>query len=302
MLVLSFFENIFDRFQINGGLGRAQLEQIYLTAPEIPFPDCTKMCETLFDNPSMISKSGFVSLWRMQTFMDYNVTAKFMRYLGYEEDLQLPFVLYNNPAKYAKLRNTFMSFLVGSHESLNCITQKFLHTSECADLVVNKCTPSNDGTKFLALKSVVVDNTSILRNEQTILQCELLCLVYNIDSPKSFDRLQELYKDNYDIYQYVPCIIIALSEPNTPVLPPSPAVTQFCSKYGLLLPLRLCLSEKVLDPPDIFLTLTKYASGELSTRKGSMLSKVLMGFGLIAALGVGGYCYLRWAKSNNAQN
>lgn len=167
-----------------------------------------------------ITLNGFLCQWMLITLFDISKTLEYLAYFGYnieEGGNQLSAVHVTREkkldvAKRQTSRNVYQCLVLGSKESgksMFCLSllghnvedmsnsfEKVEKEPQCTINVVQVYSQE----KYLVLKDVEVKNIANTLNSE--LQCDVVCLLYSVEDPNSFEFIAKLYLvSNYLSYR-----------------------------------------------------------------------------------------------------
>ncbi|XP_066151791.1 mitochondrial Rho GTPase isoform X1 [Euwallacea fornicatus] len=272
-----FLTHIFERFDKDRdkALSPTEYEELFATCPSPAWPpDVSSMVQT--NDRGWITYQGYMCQWALMTLIDLPRTFEYLAYLGYnvyENESQLSAITVTREkkldlAKKQSSRNVYQCHVIGpSNSGKSTFCRSFLKN------VVDSKTIESDksGTpnclvstvqvygqeKIMVLRDINVKNVSdpLLPHE---VQCDVACLVYDINNPKSFEYIARIYI-KYFADSKIPVLIVACKDDLEEVRQEyllQPAT--FCQKYKILPPQRFSVRGHFRK--DVFIKLATMAA------------------------------------------
>ncbi|XP_050313613.1 mitochondrial Rho GTPase isoform X1 [Anthonomus grandis grandis] len=277
-----FLTNIFERYDRDGdkALSPSEFEELFSVCPNPPWPfDVSSVVQT--NEKGWITFQGYMCQWALMTLVDLPKTFEYLAYLGYniyENENQLSAVIVTREkkldlAKKQSSRNVYQCHVIGPSGSgkttfcksfiKNTLESKTKKSSEenKDKTDISSCTVNTvqiyGQEKIMVLRDINVGNVSdpLLPHE---VQCDVACLVYDINNPKSFEYIARIYI-KYFADSKIPVLIVACKDDLEEVrqeylLQP----VSFCQKYKILPPQRF--SVKGHFRKDVFVKLATMAA------------------------------------------
>ncbi|XP_060528814.1 mitochondrial Rho GTPase isoform X2 [Cylas formicarius] len=272
-----FLTHLFERYDkdCDKSLSPSEYEELFSTCPTRAWPlDVSSMVQT--NEKGWITYKGYMCQWALMTLVDLPRTFEYLAYLGYniyENENQVSAVVVTREkkldlAKKQSTRNVYQCHVIGptgSGKSAFC--RSFIKgTGDVKDLLVDKCGTPNctvntvqvyGQEKILVLKDLNVRNMSdpLLPHE---VQCDVACLIYDINNPKSFEYVARIYI-KYFAESKIPVLVVACKDDLEEIrqdylLQPA----SFCQKYKILPPQRFSVKEQYRK--DVFVKLATMAA------------------------------------------
>ncbi|KAK6625968.1 hypothetical protein RUM43_006267 [Polyplax serrata] len=224
-----FFTSLFERHDKDrdGALSPVEFLNLFATCPGPAWgPDVQRTVPSTRKD-KWITLNGFLCQWMLITLFDISKTLEYLAYFGYnivEGGNQLSAVHVTREkkldiAKRQTSRNVYQCLVIGpknSGKSMFCLhllghnvediskmLEEVEHESRCTINLVRVYGQE----KYLVLKDVSVrDLGNALNNAE--LQCDVACLLYNVNDPKSFEFSAQIYL-NYFAETKTPVLMVA---------------------------------------------------------------------------------------------
>lgn len=260
-----FLQRVFEKYDQDqdGALSPSELQSLFSVFPYTPWgPELpSTVC---------ISESGLLSLhaylckWTLVAYVDVHRCLEHLGYLGYpiltEQDSQTQAVTVTREKridleKGQTQRNVFLCKVIGPRGTgKTAFLQAFLGRNMAAQwsptdqlsLYAVNTVQVGGQDKYLILHEVDVDMEFLKAADAA---CDVACLMYNVNDPKSFNYCASIYKQHYMDSQ-IPCLFVA-SKCDLPELKQQHgiSVAEFCYKHRLPLPFHITCDS--LGPPDV---------------------------------------------------
>uniref|UniRef100_A0A4W4EK07 Mitochondrial Rho GTPase n=1 Tax=Electrophorus electricus TaxID=8005 RepID=A0A4W4EK07_ELEEL len=244
-----FLQSVFDKHDKDRdcALSPDELKDLFKVFPYMPWgPDVnTTVCT---NEQGWITYQGYLSQWTLTTYLDMQRCLEYLGYLGYsiihEQESQAAAITVTRNKridlqKKQTQRNVFRCNVLGARGSgKSGFLQAFLGRNLAVSFLGFFPSPSfttyvYGQEKYLLLHEVLPDFEFL---SETDLACDIVCLVYDISNPHSFEYCAKAYK----VYSKTPCMFIAAKSD----------LHEVRQQYGLS-PLDFCRRHK-LHPPQLF--------------------------------------------------
>uniref|UniRef100_A0A8D0GY61 Mitochondrial Rho GTPase n=1 Tax=Sphenodon punctatus TaxID=8508 RepID=A0A8D0GY61_SPHPU len=257
-----FLQRMFEKYDKDrdGALSPVELQSFFSVFPYVPWgPELyNTVCTT---DKGLLSLHGFLCQWTLEAYLDVHCCLEHLGYLGYpifsEQDCQTHAITGEEKRidleKGQTQRNVFLCKVIGPRSTgKTAFLQAFLGRNLAAhsespgqrSFYAINTVQVNGQEKYLILCEIDGDVESTKPSEAA---CDVACLMYDVNDPKSFSYCATIYKQHYMDGQ-VPCIIVA-SKADLPQLiqqhGTSPA--EFCYKHRLPPPFYFTCNTQ--DPP-----------------------------------------------------
>ncbi|CAK8685513.1 unnamed protein product [Clavelina lepadiformis] len=248
-----FLKCIFTKFDKDhdGVLNQAEMNEMFSVFPYEPWgPDVLNTVCT--NSKGWITLKGFLSQWMLTTYLDLPRALEYLGYLGYStlrnKNSQSDAICYAGSKKgeITKIsREIFTCKVVGckgvgKSSFLQGLLQRDLShhpiSSQTSVLAVNEVSLSNQRSAYLLLHEV--DLSDLLAAGEGLFMCDVVCLLYDVTDPSSFQHCLEVHKQ-FVVHSDVSCLVIATKSDFTPVhqhCVMQPA--DFCAQNNLLPPIQ----------------------------------------------------------------
>ncbi|XP_015838696.1 mitochondrial Rho GTPase isoform X1 [Tribolium castaneum] len=250
-----FLTHIFERFDKDRdhALSPSEYTELFSTCPTPAWPpDVSAMVPT--NEKGWITYQGYMCQWALMTLVDLPRTFEYLAYLGYniyENESQVSAVQVTREkkidlAKKQSSRNVYQCHVIGpmgAGKSSFCRSFIRSPTEQKSPHLENTGTPTctvnvvqvYGQEKIMVLRDINVRNVSdpLLPHE---VQCDVACLVYDNNNPKSFEYIARIYI-KYFAESKIPVLVVACKSD----------LEEVKQEY-LLQPLTFCQKYKVLPP------------------------------------------------------
>uniref|UniRef100_V5GTM6 Mitochondrial Rho GTPase n=1 Tax=Anoplophora glabripennis TaxID=217634 RepID=V5GTM6_ANOGL len=272
-----FLTHIFERFDKDRdrALSPAEFDELFSTCPTPAWgPDVSAMVPT--NEKGWITLQGYMCQWALMTLVDLPRTFEYLAYLGYniyENESQVTAVQVTREkrldlVKKQSSRNVYQchvigpmgagkssfcrSFIKSALDGKNALMEK-TGTPNCTVNVVQVYGQE----KIMVLRDINVRNVSDPLMPQEV-QCDVACLVYDINNEKSFEYIARIYV-KYFAESKIPVLMVACKDDLEEVrqeylLQPA----SFCQKYKILPPQRFSVKGPLKK--DVFVKLATMAA------------------------------------------
>lgn len=257
-----------DTFHIHdkdkdGFLSNDELAAVFNVFPYDPWGgDVLSMVHA--NEEGWISLQGFLAQWTLTAYLDLPRTMEYLAYLGFSSLTGKPsqaeaieYVPLDAP--YEK-RKIFSCKVIGHHgvgksTLLRSLIDRKNAAYDTPVFAINSV-QIQGGSKYLLLHEV--DISDVMDSEGPLV-CDIVCLVYDVSDPESFQECVAFYKQVLSA-RNTPCVLVASKSDLTAVkqhcaIQPS----DFCRSSRFPAPLRFSTREDS-NQSDIFKTITSHAA------------------------------------------
>lgn len=249
-----FLQRLFEKYDKDkdSALSPAELENLFSVLPYTPWPDSVySSVPTTEDN--YISLRGYLCQWTLFAYLHIHRCLEHLGYLGYpilmEQDSQTSAITVTREKALdletgQTQRSVILCKVIGPRGTgKSTFLKAFIGQSLVADesrcpttfslYSINTVSVSNQ-EKYLILEDVDVEAEFLKAADAA---CDVVCLMYDVSDPDSFDYCASIYKQHY-MASGVPCVVVG-SKADLPEVKQhhgmSPA--EFCYKHRLNAPL-----------------------------------------------------------------
>ncbi|XP_074199157.1 mitochondrial Rho GTPase 1 isoform X4 [Camelus bactrianus] len=270
-----FLQSTFDKHDLDRdcALSPDELKDLFKVFPYIPWgPDVNNTVCT--NERGWITYQGFLSQWTLTTYLDVQRCLEYLGYLGYsiltEQESQASAITVTRDKKIdlqkkQTQRNVFRCNVIGVK---NCGKSGVLQALLGRNLTRQKKI-RDDHKSYYAINTVYVYgqekylllhdiSESEFLTEAEIL-CDVVCLVYDVSNPKSFEYCARIFKQHF-MDSRIPCLIVAAKSDLHEVKQEySISPTDFCRKHKMPPPQAFTCNTTDAPSKDIFVKLTTMA-------------------------------------------
>uniref|UniRef100_A0A672RZQ4 Mitochondrial Rho GTPase 1-A n=1 Tax=Sinocyclocheilus grahami TaxID=75366 RepID=A0A672RZQ4_SINGR len=271
-----FLQSVFDKHDKDRdcALSPDELKDLFKVFPYMPWgPDVNNTVCT--NEQGWITYQGYLSQWTLTTYLDVQRCLEYLGYLGYsiiqEQESQTAAVTITRNKridlqKKQTQRSVFRCNVLGARGSGK---SGFLQAFLGRNLAVSTDRIREDHMSYYAMSTTYVygQEKYLLLHEvlpdfeflsEADLACDVVCLVYDISNPRSFEYCAKVYKKHF-LDSKTPCVIIAAKSD-----------LHEARQYYSLSPLDFCRKHK-LHPPQMFTCNTDEApSKDICTKLTTM--------------------------------
>ncbi|XP_044835583.1 mitochondrial Rho GTPase 2 isoform X2 [Mauremys mutica] len=300
-----FLQRMFEKHDKDGdgALSPVELQSFFNVFPYVPWgPELyNTVCTT---DKGLLSLHGFLCQWTLVSYLDVHHCLEYLGYLGYpifsEHNSQTQAITVTREKridleKGQTQRNVFLCKVIGPRGTgKSAFLQAFLGRNLAAqrespgDLsfyAINTVQVSGQ-EKYLILYEIDVDTEFMKASDAA---CDVACLMYNVNDPKSFNYCACIYKQHYMDGQ-IPCIFVA-SKSDLPEVTQqhglSPA--EFCYKHRLPPPFYFTCNSPGLPSTTIYTKLATAAAfphlNDTELGAASFWLRVALGASITAVVG-----------------
>uniref|UniRef100_A0A8C1JYJ2 Mitochondrial Rho GTPase n=1 Tax=Cyprinus carpio TaxID=7962 RepID=A0A8C1JYJ2_CYPCA len=249
-----FLQSVFDKYDKDRdcALSPDELKDLFKVFPYMPWgPDVNNTVCT--NEQGWITYQGYLSQWTLTTYLDVQRCLEYLGYLGYsiiqeQESQAAAITITRNKRidlqKKQTQRGVFRCNVLGARGSgKSGFLQAFLGRNLAKRIREDRKSYYAISTtyvygqeKYLLLHEVLPDFEFL---SEADLACDVVCLVYDISNPRSFEYCAKVYKKHF-LDSKTPCVIIAAKSD-----------LHEARQYYSLSPLDFCRKHK-LHPPQLF--------------------------------------------------
>ncbi|XP_048722758.2 mitochondrial Rho GTPase 2 isoform X2 [Caretta caretta] len=311
-----FLQRMFEKHDKDrdGALSPVELQSFFSVFPYVPWgPELyNTVCTT---DKGLLSLHGFLCQWTLVSYLDVHHCLEYLGYLGYpvfsEHNSQTQAITVTREKridleKGQTQRNVFLCKVIGPRGTgKSAFLQAFLgrnlaaHRESLGELsfyAINTVQVSGQ-EKYLILYEIDVDTEFMKASDAA---CDVACLMYNVNDPKSFNYCACIYKQHYMDGQ-IPCIFVA-SKSDLPETTQqhglSPA--EFCYKHRLPPPFYFTCNSPGLPSTTIYTKLATAAAfphlNDTDLGAASFWLRVALGASITAVVGFALYKALAKSK------
>uniref|UniRef100_A0AAQ5XHK2 Ras homolog family member T1a n=1 Tax=Amphiprion ocellaris TaxID=80972 RepID=A0AAQ5XHK2_AMPOC len=258
-----FLQSVFDKHDKDRdcALSPDEVKDLFKVFPYMPWgPDVNNTVCT--NDQGWITYQGYLSQWTLTTYLDVQRSLEYLGYLGYsiiyeQESQAAAMTVTRNKRidlqKKQTQRSVFRCNVLGARGSgKSGFLQAFLGRNlqrqrqireDHKSFYAISTTYVYGQEKYLLLHEVIPDFDFL---SEADLACDVVCLVYDVNNPRSFEYCAKVYKQ-YFIDSKTPCVVIAAKSDLHEV-----------RQHYSLSPHEFCRKHK-LHPKDIYTRLTTMA-------------------------------------------
>ncbi|MFT7797751.1 mitochondrial Rho GTPase 1-A-like isoform X1 [Arapaima gigas] len=251
-----FLQSVFDKHDKDRdcALSPDELKDLFRVFPYMPWgPDVNSTVCT--NEQGWITYQGYLSQWTLTTYLDVQRCLEYLGYLGYsiitEQESQAAAITVtrNKRIDLQKKQTQRSVFCCNVFGAKGCGKSGFLQGFLGRNLTCQKNIREDHKSyyaisttyvygqeKYLLLHEVLPDPEFLSEGD---LSCDIVCLVYDVANPHSFEYCARVYKQ-YFLDSRTPCLVVGAKAD-------LPEVRQLCS----LSPLDFCRKHK-LHAPQLF--------------------------------------------------
>ncbi|XP_038274625.1 LOW QUALITY PROTEIN: mitochondrial Rho GTPase 2 [Dermochelys coriacea] len=311
-----FLQRMFEKHDKDGdgALSPVELQSFFSVFPYVPWgPEIyNTVCTT---DKGLLSLHGFLCQWTLVSYLDVHHCLEYLGYLGYpvfsEHNSQTQAITVTREKridleKGQTQRNVFLCKVIGPRGTgKSAFLQAFLgrnlaaHRESPGELsfyAINTVQVSGQ-EKYLILYEIDVDTEFMKASDAA---CDVACLMYNVNDPKSFNYCACIYKQHYMDGQ-IPCIFVA-SKSDLPEMTQQHGLSpvEFCYKHRLPPPFYFTCNSPGLPSTTIFTKLATAAAfphlNDTDLGAASFWLRVALGASITAMVGFALYKALAKSK------
>ncbi|XP_009872983.1 PREDICTED: mitochondrial Rho GTPase 1 isoform X1 [Apaloderma vittatum] len=269
-----FLQSIFDKHDLDRdcALSPDELKDLFKVFPYMPWgPDVNNTVCT--NERGWITYQGFLSQWTLTTYLDVQRCLEYLGYLGYsilaEQESQASAITVTRDKKIdlqkkQTQRNVFRCNVVGMKgcgksgvlQALlgrNLMRQRQIRAEHKSYYAINTVYVYGQ-EKYLLLHDV--SDADFLTDAETI--CDVVCLVYDVSNPKSFEYCARIFKQHF-MDSRIPCLVVAAKSDLHEVRQEYGISFEFCKKHKMPPPQAFTCNTADVPSKDIFVKLTTMA-------------------------------------------
>ncbi|XP_069604844.1 mitochondrial Rho GTPase 1 isoform X1 [Ranitomeya imitator] len=267
-----FLQSIFDKHDQDRdcALSPEELKDLFRVFPYMPWgPDVNNTVCT--NDKGWITYQGFLSQWTLTTYLDVQRCLEYLGYLGYsiltEQESQATAVTVTRDKKIdlhkrQTQRSVFRCNVIGSrgcgksgilqaHLGRNLLRQKRIREEHKSYYAVNTVYVYGQ-EKYLLLHHIT--ECESLSPADTA--CDVVCLVYDITDPTSFEYCARIFKQHF-MDSRTPCLIVAAkSDLHEVKQESSVSPAEFCKKHKMPPPQAFTCNTADSPSREIFIKMT----------------------------------------------
>ncbi|XP_069005342.1 mitochondrial Rho GTPase 1-A isoform X3 [Embiotoca jacksoni] len=271
-----FLQSVFDKHDKDRdcALSPDEVKDLFKVFPYMPWgPDVKNTVCT--NDQGWITYQGYLSQWTLTTYLDVQRSLEYLGYLGYsiiyEQESQAAAITVTRNKridlqKKQTQRSVFRCNVLGAQGSgKSGFLQAFLGKNlqrqrrireDHKSFYAISTTYVYGQEKYLLLHEVMPDFDFL---SEADLACDVVCLIYDINNPSSFEYCAKVYKQ-YFIDSKTPCVMIAAKSDLHEVRQHySLSSHEFCRKHKLHPPQPFTCNSTEAPSKDIYTRLTTMA-------------------------------------------
>jgi len=315
----NFLTVLFEKYDQDhdGSLNAQEVQNLFSTCPIMPWgPDVAHTVVT--NEKGWITLQGYLAEWALTTLLDVSRTMEYLAYLGYvvsPEENQLSAIQVTRDKridmqKRQTSRNVFQCHVIGQKGcgktaflqgflGKNIEEQSRISPEHLSRYSINGVQVYGQ-EKYLLLREIDARNITDGLTPAEV-QCDVVCLMYDSNNPRSFEYIARLYQVYYSESK-VPCLVVAtksdLAEVRQEYILQPP---QFCSKYKLPPPQSFSCQGKMKKDVYVKLaTMAAYPHLKHLQLSSDNLTWFKTGCG-VAAIALVGFLLLRLFRGSSAR-
>uniref|UniRef100_A0A8C5FBG7 EF-hand domain-containing protein n=1 Tax=Gadus morhua TaxID=8049 RepID=A0A8C5FBG7_GADMO len=222
-----FLQSVFDKHDKDRdcALSPEEVKDLFKVFPYMPWgPDVNNTVCT--NDKGWITYQGYLSQWTLTTYLDVQRSLEYLGYLGYS-------IIYEQESQAAAMTVT-------RNKRID-LQKKQTQRSVFRCNVVGSQGSGKSGflQAFLGRSLQLMPEFDFLGPDEADLSCDVVCLVYDVNNPQSFEYCAKVYKKHF-MDSKTPCMLIAAKSD----------LHEIRQHYSLT-PLEFCRRHK-LHPPQPF--------------------------------------------------
>ncbi|XP_045066938.1 mitochondrial Rho GTPase 1-A-like isoform X2 [Coregonus clupeaformis] len=286
-----FLQSVFDKHDKDRdcALSPDEVKDLFKVFPYMPWgPDVNNTVCT--NDQGWITYQGYLSQWTLTTYLDVQRCLEYMGYLGYsiicEQESQAAAITVTRNKridlqKKQTQRSVFRCNILGARGSgktsflqaflgRNLLKQRKIREDHKSFYSINT-TYVYGQEKYLLLHEVMPDFDFLSEED---LACDVVCLVYDVNNPRSFEYCAKVYKQ-YFMDSKTPCMMIASkSDLHEARQHHSLTPLDFCRKHKLHPPQPWTCNTVDAPNKDLYTKLTTMAMYPLTQHSHTALTSV----------------------------
>lgn len=299
----------------DGALSPTELQNMFSTCPVLPWgPDVNMAVCT--NEKGWINLQGYLAQWTLTSLLDVQRTLEYLAYYGYryvmaDHENQLSAIIVTRDKKIdwqkrQTSRNVFQCNVIGCRGAgktnfsqglvERSLDHPLLHPEHLSTYTINTVQVYGQ-ERYLLLHEIDVELTDELTSDD--LDCDVVCLMYDISDPRTFEYCAKMYKQHFE-HSNIPCLLVAAKSDLHPVRQDYPLQpSQFCHSYKL--PPPQTYSSTGRPNKDIYIKLATLAAYPhlkgISQESRSLWLKIGIGAAITAVSGIVIFKYMRSNQS-----
>uniref|UniRef100_A0A3B3YX43 Mitochondrial Rho GTPase n=1 Tax=Poecilia mexicana TaxID=48701 RepID=A0A3B3YX43_9TELE len=271
-----FLQSVFDKHDKDRdcALSPEEVKDLFNVFPYMPWgPDVNNTVCT--NDEGWITYQGYLSQWTLTTYLDVQRSLEYLGYLGYsiicEQESQAAAITVTRNKridlqKKQTQRSVFRCNVLGARGSgKSGFLQAFLGRNLQRQMRIREdhksyyaisTTYVYGQEKYLLLHEVMPDFDILSEPD---LSCDVVCLVYDISDPRSFEYCAKVYKECF-LDSKTPCVVVAAKSDLHEVRQQySQSPLDFCRKHKLHPPQPFTCNTNEAPSKDLYTRLTTMA-------------------------------------------
>lgn len=257
----AFLTALFEKYDEDkdGCLSPAELQNLFSVCPIQPWgPEVHNMVTT--NDQGWITFQGYICHWVLTTMLDLPRTLEYLAYLGYNtigdrNQVSAITITRDKRIDYQKkdtARTVFQCHVIGAKDvGKTALLQGFLGRNLKQQAALNKRQLSsyaiNTVNIYGAEKYLLLHEIDVLTPEEALtayeLSADVVCLMYDVSNPHSFEYCAEIYK-KYFKRTRIPCLVVAAKADRREALQQYDVQPiDFCRQYHLPAPMKFTGSD-----------------------------------------------------------
>ncbi|KAF9978524.1 ERMES complex Ca(2+)-binding regulatory GTPase gem1 [Actinomortierella ambigua] len=266
-----FFTELFQVFDKDkdSALKKSELDALFKTSPGNPWAHTAFPQTTITTELGAVTLQGFLAQWSMTTMLDYQLTLRYLAYLGFEGDTTTA-IKVTRPRKVDRKkgkvqRNVFLCYVFGAPRSgKTSLLRGFLdkpfsdqYEPTLRPFGVVNSVEIKGSERYLVLEEYGTQyEAEVLGNKKKLDKCDLLVFVFDSSDVNSFSYLVNLRKQ-YD-FDHMPSVFVATKSDADLVLQRHDVQPDvYCRHLGLAAPINISVKSRQMA--DLFNILTAVA-------------------------------------------
>ncbi|CAL8284755.1 unnamed protein product, partial [Boreogadus saida] len=307
-----FLQSVFDKHDKDRdcALSPEEVKDLFKVFPYMPWgPDVNNTVCT--NDKGWITYQGYLSQWTLTTYLDVQRSLEYLGYLGYsiiyeQESQAAAMTVTRNKRidlqKKQTQRSVFRCNVVGSQGSgKSGFLQAFLGRSlqrqrtireDHKSLYAISTTYVYGQEKYLLLHEVMPE-FDFLGPDEADLSCDVVCLVYDVNNPQSFEYCAKVYKKHF-MDSKTPCMLIAAKSDLHEIRQHySLTPLEFCRRHKLHPPQPFTCNTSDVPIKDLYTKLTTMAMyphlAQVDSKNSTFWLRASLGATVFAVLGFAMY-------------
>ncbi|KAF9303061.1 ERMES complex Ca(2+)-binding regulatory GTPase gem1 [Mortierella antarctica] len=266
-----FFTELFQVFDKDkdSALRKSELEALFRTSPGNPWAHTAFPQTTITTELGAVTLQGFLAQWSMTTMLDYQLTLRYLAYLGFEGDTTTA-IKVTRPRKIDRRkgkvqRNVFLCYVFGAPRSgKTSLLRGFLdkpysdqYEPTARPFGVVNSVEIKGSEKYLVMEEFGSQyEAEVLSNKKSLDRSDLLCFVFDSSDVNSFAYVVNLRKQ-YRL-EHMPSVFVATKSDSDLVLQRHEVQPDvYCRNLGLAAPISISVKSRQMA--DLFNILTAVA-------------------------------------------